>query len=93
MSAPVTDSSRRALTEHIRERAHALGFDVVRVTSAEPFPETERALHERIGAGLMGGLDWFTAERAERLCQPARLAAYRPLRAGVGNLLSDRRAA
>ncbi len=73
MSAPVTDSSRRALTEHIRERAHALGFDVVRVTSAEPFPETERVLHERIGAGLMGGLDWFTAERASVSANPRAL--------------------
>ena len=73
MSAPVTDSSRSALTEHIRERAHALGFDVVRVTSAEPFPETERVLHERIGAGLMGGLDWFTAERASVSANPRAL--------------------
>jgi epoxyqueuosine reductase len=66
-------ASRRALTEHIRERAYALGFDLVRVTSADPFPETERVLHERIGAGLMGGLDWFTAERATVSANPRAL--------------------
>jgi epoxyqueuosine reductase len=73
MSTPVTTSSRRALTEHIRERAYALGFDLVRLTSAEPFPEAERVLHERIGAGLMGGLDWFTAERASVSANPRAL--------------------
>ncbi|HKS71029.1 MAG TPA: QueG-associated DUF1730 domain-containing protein, partial [Ktedonobacterales bacterium] len=62
-----------ALTEQITERAYALGFDVVRVTSAEPFPEKERALKERIAAGLMDGLDWFTAARAEVASDPRAL--------------------
>jgi epoxyqueuosine reductase len=66
-------ASRRALTEHLRERAYALGFDLVRVTNADPFPETERVLHERIEAGLMGGLDWFTAERASVSANPRAL--------------------
>src|SRR4051794_33394826 len=80
MDTPQTDSpasptplTQRALTERIRERAHALGFDLARVTSADPFPHAERALHERIEAGLMGGLDWFTAERASVSASPRAL--------------------
>jgi epoxyqueuosine reductase len=65
--------TRAALTEHVRERAYALGFDLVRVTSAEPLPRAEAALKERIGAGLMDGLDWFTAARAEVSANPQAL--------------------
>src|SRR5579864_4165698 len=61
------------LTENVKERAHALGFDLVRVTSAEPFPEAEAALKERIRAGLMDGLDWFTEARAEVSANPRAL--------------------
>jgi len=61
------------LTERIRERAYALGFDLVRVTSADPLPETEAALKERIGAGYFTGLDWFTADRAEVSSNPRAL--------------------
>ncbi|MBF6591360.1 MAG: tRNA epoxyqueuosine(34) reductase QueG [Ktedonobacterales bacterium] len=63
----------RALTERIRERAYALGFDLARVTSADPFPAAEATLKERIAGGLMGGLDWFTAARAEVSCDPRAL--------------------
>ena len=65
---PATD-----LTDQIKERAYALGFDVVRVTSAEPFPEKEHALKARIAAGLMDGLDWFTVARAEVASDPRAL--------------------
>lgn len=61
------------LTEHLKERAYALGFDLVRVTSAEPFVAAETALRERIAADLMGGLDWFTAARAEVSAHPRAL--------------------
>lgn len=61
------------LTEHIREYALSLGFDLVRITTAAPMPETEAALKDRIGRGLMGGLDWFTAERAETSSNPRAL--------------------
>lgn len=62
------------LTEQIKEHAYALGFDAVRVTSADPFSEAEATLKERIAAGLMDGLDWFTAARAETSCAPRALA-------------------
>ena len=52
-------------TEQVKECAYELGFDLVRVTSADAFPETEQIVKDRIAAGLMDGLDWFTAERAE----------------------------
>ncbi len=62
-----------ALTTHITERAYELGFDLVRISTADPFPEAKAALQERIAAGLMGGLDWFTAERAEVSSNPRAL--------------------
>ena len=61
------------LTERIVERAYALGFDLVRVTPADPFPRAEAALKTRIADGLMSGLDWFTAERAEVSSNPQAL--------------------
>src|SRR6478672_10274607 len=61
------------LTEQIKEHALELGFDLVRVTSAERFTQTERVLKERIGAHLMDGLDWFTAERATIASNPRAL--------------------
>src|SRR5260370_42339640 len=57
----------------IKEYAYSLGFDIVRITSAEEFPEAERVIKERIAQGLMDGLPWFTAERAEASCHPATL--------------------
>lgn len=63
-----------SLAEQIKEHAYALGFDAVRLTSADPFPATEAAIKERIADGLMDGLDWFTAARAEVSCAPRALA-------------------
>ena len=63
----------KGLTEDIKERAHTLGFDLVRVTTADPLPEAEAALKERIRAGLMDGLDWFTEARAEVSANPRAL--------------------
>jgi len=65
--------ARDARTERIRERAYALGFDLVRFTTADPFPQAEAALKHAIADGLMTGLDWFTAERAEVASHPQAL--------------------
>ncbi len=65
--------TRRELTERIKDRAYALGFDLVRVTTADPLREAEAALRTRIADGLMGGLDWFTAERAAVSSRPRAL--------------------
>ncbi len=60
-------------TTTIKEYAYALGFDIVRITSAEAFPETEHVIKARVAQGLMDGLPWFTAERAEVSCHPDAL--------------------
>ncbi|HZC06948.1 MAG TPA: tRNA epoxyqueuosine(34) reductase QueG [Ktedonobacterales bacterium] len=65
--------SPETLTERIRERAYALGFDLVRVTSAEPLPRAEESLKTRIAAGFFEGMDWLTAERAEVSSDPTAL--------------------
>ena len=57
----------------IKEYAYSLGFDAARITTAEALPEAERVIKERIAQGLMDGLPWFTAERAEVSCHPDAL--------------------
>lgn len=57
----------------IKECAYSLGFDIARITSADDFPEAERIIKERIAQGLMDGLPWFTAERADVSCHPDAL--------------------
>jgi len=60
-------------TSTIKEYAYSLGFDIARITTAEAFPEAERAIKERIAQGLMDGLPWFTSERADVSCHPDAL--------------------
>ncbi len=60
-------------THTIKEYAYSLGFDIARITSADDFPEAERIIKERIAQGLMDGLPWFTAERADVSCHPDAL--------------------
>src|SRR2546421_5340242 len=60
-------------TQTIKEYAYSLGFDMVRITTAEAFPEAERVIKERIAEGLMDGLPWFTTERADVSCHPDAL--------------------
>ena len=57
----------------IKEYAYSLGFDIARITNADDFPEAERIIKERIAQGLMDGLPWFTAERADVSCHPDAL--------------------
>src|SRR6266849_10075328 len=60
-------------TTTIKEYAYSLVFDIARITSADEFTDTERIIKERISQGLMDGLPWFTAERAEVSCYPDAL--------------------
>lgn len=57
----------------IREKARELGFQAVGFTSAANFDETEQVVLQRIDAGLMAGLDWFTPARARLACRPSDL--------------------
>ncbi|HEX8994719.1 MAG TPA: tRNA epoxyqueuosine(34) reductase QueG [Ktedonobacterales bacterium] len=67
------ETQREELTERVRERAYALGFDLVRVTSADPFPRAEESLKTRIAKGFFEGMDWLTPERAEVSSDPRAL--------------------
>ena len=60
-------------TQTIKAFALTLGFDSVRITTGEAFPEAERVIKERIERGLMDGLPWFTSERADVSCHPDAL--------------------
>jgi epoxyqueuosine reductase len=63
-SGQYAPDSLETLKAAISVKAHELGFDLVRFTSSAPFPEAQRVLEERIDAGLLSGLSWFTKERA-----------------------------
>ena len=52
--------------EAVKSLAAELGFDLVGVTSADPFYEAEEITLERVRAGLMDGLPWFHAARVKR---------------------------
>ncbi len=60
-------------SQAIKDYAYSAGFDMVRITSAEAFPAAEQVIKERIAQGLMDGLPWFTAERADVSCHPDAL--------------------
>ncbi|MCA9879995.1 MAG: tRNA epoxyqueuosine(34) reductase QueG [Thermomicrobiales bacterium] len=66
-------SPRQRLTRLVKRRAHEAGLTVAAVTTAETFPETLTVLQERIAAGYLRGLDWFTPERAAASCDPRHL--------------------
>jgi epoxyqueuosine reductase len=61
---------RQRLTRLVKQRALEAGLTVAAVTSAATFPETLSVLQERIAAGHLQGLDWFTPERAAESCDP-----------------------
>ena len=54
----------------IKSYAAELGFDGVGIATAEPFIRDEQAALERVRAGLMDGLPWYTEERVRRSTHP-----------------------
>lgn len=54
----------------VRTYATSLGFDLVGITSAEPFLLNEQAALERVRDGMMDGLTWYTEERVRRANRP-----------------------
>ena len=58
------------LERRVKAHGKSLGFDIVGITSAEPFLRDERAAVERIRQGLMDGLPWYTEERVHRATHP-----------------------
>ena len=60
--------------EHlIKKHAKALGFDLVRIASAEEFVEDRDAALKRVRDGHMDGLPWFTESRVRRGTAPQEL--------------------
>ena len=57
------------------EYALELGFDLVRVTSAQEFAQDRAVTLERLQAGLMDGLPWFNEARVQRGADPSALLA------------------
>jgi epoxyqueuosine reductase len=60
----------------IKSLALSHGFHLARVTTAEPFAGLEPLLNARIAAGHLGGLEWFTPERAHVASAPQRLLPW-----------------
>lgn len=58
------------LSAKIKTLAKTLGFDVVGITSAEPFLRDENAAVQRVRDGLMDGLTWYTEERVRKANRP-----------------------
>ncbi|HEY8477326.1 MAG TPA: tRNA epoxyqueuosine(34) reductase QueG, partial [Chloroflexota bacterium] len=50
-----------------------LGFDLVRITTADDFPEAERRTLDRLASGDLQGLAWLTPEWIRRSCRPRAL--------------------
>lgn len=74
----VPPTPRQALTQTVKRLAREAGLSVSAVTTAAAFPELLPVLLQRIAAGHLRGLDWFTPERAAASCDPANLME-RPL--------------
>ena len=60
----------------IKALALSHGFHLARVTTAAPFDGLEETLKARIAAGNLGGLAWFTPERARVASAPQRLVPW-----------------
>ena len=54
----------------VRAYAKELGFNLVGITSAEPFLRDEQAALKRVQDGMMDGLRWYTEERVRRANRP-----------------------
>ncbi len=68
-------TARQQLTRRVKALAIEHGLSVAAVTSAAAFPELFTILRDRIEAGHMAGLDWFTTDRAAESCEPRTLMA------------------
>ena len=65
--------NKTAITARVKEEALALGFDLVRITSAQSFSEDRKIALQRIDEGLMDGLPWYNESRVRRGTEPEEL--------------------
>ena len=74
MSTQPTDTqTTESLRQVIDRLAREVGFDVVAVAEASTFDADRAVALQRIDAGLMDGLPWFTKQRVERGTDPETL--------------------
>jgi epoxyqueuosine reductase len=59
-----------SLESKIKKLAMDIGFDLVGITTADPFERDEEAASQRVRDGLMDGLPWYTLERVQRMNRP-----------------------
>jgi len=64
------------LADEIKAMAHARGFHLAHITTADEFAGLEPVLNARIAAGHLAGLDWYTPERAHIASAPTRLLPW-----------------
>ncbi|MFQ6028501.1 MAG: tRNA epoxyqueuosine(34) reductase QueG [Dehalococcoidia bacterium] len=65
--------SATQIKDIVKEQAVELGFDLVRITSAEEFSQDQVNTLDRVRAGLMDGLPWYTEDRVRRGTRPQEL--------------------
>src|SRR5436305_1050505 len=65
------DRAERATS--VRERAAALGFDLVGFASAAPFDRERELILEDLSRGRMQGMGWITPDRVRLSCDPEQL--------------------
>ena len=62
-----------SLKSRIVSHARELGFEIVRVTTADPFHQDAQLAVDSIKKGYMDGMPWFTEERVQRASDPEGL--------------------
>ena len=72
-SQTVIGARMKPLTVAVKALATDVGFDLVGVTTAEPFVERSETAIDRVHDGFMDGLPWYTKERVEHGSDPANL--------------------
>ena len=50
------------IEKQIKSLAYDQGFDLIKITNAEPFLRDEQATLQRVRDGLMDGLPWYTED-------------------------------
>ena len=83
--------SQPKVEEKIKELGRSLGFDLVRITTAEPFYSDESESLKRVRDGHMDGLSWYTEDRVKKMNRPYLLLerARSIISVGVSYLSSE----
>ncbi len=62
-----------SLEDLVKDYALEVGFDLVGISSADPFVDHKQVTLQRLRDGLMDGLPWFNESRVERGTDPQQL--------------------